>query len=205
MITINRAVARKIIETSKVAQKPRLIISISKSDYKPTVVERIEPVITEDDMRWVERAAPARSNQKKLSDECWAEYNELRIEQAKVANDIHDLIERNASKNEIADLYARVESFRPDLITLFERARHAEQYGALPAVQDKPIASLTDILLLEKQKRKLIDKRCKLQAKIKKGEVTNSSKVPEWQQDLDLAEIEYNDIDDRLKKMEGKA
>lgn len=204
MITINRTEAKQIIAASQTAKKPKLIISISKSDYKPTVVEKNEPVITDPNMEWVERV-PTRSNQKKLSDECWAEYNELRIEQAKVANEIHDLVERDASKKEIADLYARVESFRPDLITLFERARHAEQYGALPPVQDKPIASAADILSLKDQKRKLVDKRCKLQAKIKKGGSLNSPKVLEWQMEFDLAEIEYNDIDERLKKLEGKA
>ena len=137
-----------------------------------------------------------------LSDQCWAEYNTVRIERAKVSNKIAPLVASGASKEALSELHAEIESYRPELQRLFEVARHVDQYGVLPelkVVQQVP----SDIFSLKDQKRKLVDARCKLTKKLKQGSLKDH-KVIEWQLELDKANAEFNMVSDQLKKLEGK-
>lgn len=139
---------------------------------------------------------------KTLSDQCWAEYNTVRIEQAKVSNRIAPLVANGASKQELADLHAEIESYRPEMQRLFQVARHVDQYGVLPELKvEQQIPS--DVFSLKDQKRKLVDMRCKLAKKIKQGSL-KEHKLIEWQLELEQANAEFTMVDDQLKKLEGK-
>jgi hypothetical protein len=67
-----------------------------------------------------------------LVDQCWAEFNAELIERKKLSNQILPLITANASQEELRDLHTKIKSYQPVLEQLHKRARHAEQYGALP-------------------------------------------------------------------------
>lgn len=194
MLTINLNKVRKVIQDSEQKPKPKMKISFGDSGT-PDIPQ--QPKSVSESRRKVSEAKSP------LSEQCWNQYNELRIEQAKVANEIHELVANGADRKAIKDLYDRVESYRPDLISAFERARYVDQHGKLPVVTNS-VTPAADLYTLKDQKRKLIDKRCKLQRKIEKGKATNAPKLPEWEMELEHADMEYKSIDEQIKQLGGK-
>lgn len=196
MITVNLSNIDKLVEQAKKKAQPKLVIKVVKQSTeepapsKPPVPKK-QPAAEPE-----QKTAFDKFQRSALSQQCWSDFNDLRIEQAKEANKIHDLVASRASKDVIKALYEKVESYRPELIELYRRAKHVDQYGKLPEAQ-KPEGD--DIYSLKDQKRKLIDKRCKLQVKIKKGEATNAKKLTEWQLELEMANTEYKAVENKLK------
>lgn len=193
MLTLNLQEVQQKLQEIKQKPKPAISISIVPSDFKKPATDRLQE--------------PRSKSERKelLVNECWKNFNDIRIERAKLSNTINDLVESSAGTSELIDLYEKIESFRPALEKAFKIARHVEQYGELPAIADDPIAppvSTSDIFILKDKKRKLVDKRCKLQAKIKKGK--DPEQISMWQTDLDFAVLEYNEVDEQIKKLEGK-
>lgn len=192
-----------------VAPKAELSISFSEKNHvfansaKPWAKQLEKPLNALINELMKDELTPPRSEAKKfLSEQCWEEYNTVRIEQAQMSNRIALMVANGASKQELADLHAEIESYRPELQRLFHVARHVDQYGVLPELKvEKQMPS--DIFSLKDQKRKLVDVRCKLAKKIKQGSL-KEHKVIEWQLELEKANAEYNQVDEQLKKLEGK-
>lgn len=200
MITINLKEAREIIEAEKNRPKIKRVLvmgSVSQSLTSPPA-----PLQREKGETHIPITTPPRSQVKStLQAQCWAEFNELKIEQGKVSNTIGDVVASGANKAQLQELYAKIESYRPDLIRLFERARYVDQYGVLP--EEKKDAQLpTDIYGLKDQKRKLVDLRHKLGKKISTAK--KEDQRLDWEQKLALANTEYAVVDEQIKKMEGK-
>jgi hypothetical protein len=192
MITINLKEAREIIEAEKNRPKIKRVINLTPGP-SPKVEGKPHPQII---------PTPPRSEVKStLQAQCWAEFNDLKIEQGKVSNTIGDVVASGATRAQLQELYAKIESYRPDLIRLFERARYVDQYGVLP--EEKTAAQLpADIYGLKDQKRKLVDLRHKLSKKISTAK--REDQRLDWEQKLALANTEYAVVDEQIKKMEGK-
>jgi len=179
----NPARASKIIEAEKNKPRPKISIKQSTVDSPQSTVERPKP----------------QKETSALLAQCRAEYHALKLEQGQLSNTIAAAV---ANGDDLRELYARIESYRPELIKLYERMKHVEQYGELPVpkvVNEVPV----DIFLLKDQRKKLIDERCKLNAKIKRGHI-KEKKVQDWQMRLDVANAEYAYVDDKIKHLEGK-
>lgn len=176
------------------------MITIKLVNGKPVVPQNANQIreIPTKTLTNIKQHRPATSSQ-----QCWLDYNSLRIEQARVANGIHELISRRAGKEEIAAMYARIESYRDDLVKLYHDARYTEQHGKAPT-QPQPDKPKIEVALLKQQKRSLSDKRCKLQVKIEKGKATNSKNLVKWEEELAIANLEYDNLVQRIKEIEGK-
>jgi hypothetical protein len=210
MISFNTKEVLQQIEEDKLKPKPSIKIEIGKKKASPAPEYKItgglkpeQIVVNFDDIE----SSPETKVVSKSSivSKSWEEFNQAKLERAKLSNEISKLIDQGATRSELAQHYEKIVACEPELQELFDKARHVEQYGALPELktdeQEKPV----DIYSLKDERRKLIDKRCKLQKKIKIGEAKNPKKVIEWQLELDQANAHYNHIDEQIKKLEGKA
>ena len=139
-----------------------------------------------------------------LVSKCWHEFNELKIERNQLASQTWRMVEDGATTQDLKAHYEKIESFRPQLAQLFDSARHAERYGELPQEVKSENGQAVDITSLKYEKKKLTEKRSKLKAKIEKGRATQAPKLLEWELKLDRVEAEYDHLDERIKKMEGK-
>lgn len=200
MITINIARVHELVEEQKLKPAPKINISI---------VENTKVKLIAADKKWVDRkeidyeSIAQSETRSELRGELWKEYDEVMLERNKLSSQIYDMVEDGATQEQLKQHYDNIESYRPALQELFDRARHVDRYGKLPEPKAQENPSL-DLLTLKDQKKKLIDRRCKLQAKIKKGEAKNPDRVIAWQLELEQANAEYNHVDDQLKKLGSK-
>lgn len=141
-----------------------------------------------------------------LEQELWQEYNDqFVIPMKKLSSQIAHMVERGATQQELADHYASIESYRPGRIVLYDKIQHLKQYGQLPAAPE-PAEENLDPYFLKDRKKKLVDKRCKLNAKLKtSAKASKPEKILEWEQELAQANIEYSEVVEKIKQVEGKA
>lgn len=143
-----------------------------------------------------------------LVNEVWNDFNKELLERKKLSNQILPLLNRDGSQEELRELHTKIKSYQPVLEQLFKRARHVEQYGALPVERadasevEAKSASLDSMKL---KRKALIDERCKTKKKLEAPGIAKESKILEWQLKLDQANAEYALIDEQIKKLEGKA
>lgn len=208
MVTIDIEKAKAIIEEFKNRPKPKLVIVVSQTvDSPQSTVESLQSIVDSEqpiDHRPLTMDQPTTANEKTpdLVAQCRDEYNQLRIEQGKVSNTIAAAVAGGAGLAELKDLYAEIESYRPDLIKLHQRYKHVQQYGTLPVQQVVNEVSV-DIFKLKDSRKKLVDERCKLGIKIKGGHI-KEQKVLDWQLRLDEVNAEYDMLDTQIKNLEGK-
>lgn len=224
MITINLKEAHEIIQAQQATTKPKLHITFGtrttmpEPSNAPGAAPRKEACKEWCGMNYCDEngcvnrkrnAVEITEADKLLVDkspvlgEKWSDYNQLRIEQAKEANKIHELIDAGAPAEDLAELYQRVESFRPDLINLYEQAK-APAKQAAPAAEKTSATLPEDLLTLKDRKQKLSDKRCKLKVKIRKGSAASSPKLKEWELELEKSDAEYKAVEAQILKAEGK-
>lgn len=140
-----------------------------------------------------------------LVSKCWHDYNEVLIERKKLSSMIWRMVADGATTAQLKEHYEKIESYKSQLGELFDRARYAERTGQLPEViRDISTGQPADISSLKYEKKKKSEKRSKLKVKIERGRATNAPKLAEWELELDQVEAEYNNLEERIKKMEGK-
>lgn len=137
-----------------------------------------------------------------LKAQAWHEFNKVLLERKKLSSESYDLVEDGATNATIMEHYHKIKGYQPVLANLFDVARHVEQYGSVPE-EKKEDERPADIYSLKDQLRKLIDQRCKLNSKIKRGH-KSQAKVIEWQLELDIANAQYQEVDGKLKTLQGK-
>lgn len=143
-------------------------------------------------------------NASDLERQLWIEFNAIKTERNKASSQIWKMVENGATQAELAEHYELIESFRPGLIALYDKIQHVKQYGALPAAPEPEEENL-DPYYLKFRKKKLVDKRCKLRAKLKTSATPSKpAKILEWEQELALADMEYKEVEEKLKQIEGK-
>jgi hypothetical protein len=138
-----------------------------------------------------------------LVSKCWQEFNDVKLERNKLSSQTWKLVQDGATQEQLKTHYEKIESYRKQLTEIFDKARHAEQYGELPHVNKEDNGQRSDLASLKYEKKKLTEKRSKLRKKIELGKATNAPKLSEWELELDQADAEYNILDDKIKEMEG--
>lgn len=138
-----------------------------------------------------------------LRAQCQHEYNKTLLSRKALSNTINDAIERNASQNELRDLYEKIKAYQPVLENLFNRIRHVEQYGILPEgpAPGEPMS----IDQLKVKRKALVDEKSKTKKKLESPGTAKPAKILEWEQKIARANAEYDYIDEQIKKFEGKA
>ncbi|MBZ0245142.1 MAG: hypothetical protein K8H85_04270 [Cyclobacteriaceae bacterium] len=190
----------------------------SRADIRYVVVGKavlttpVKTKLSEDDKshivaREISSSIVSRVKEENASDlerQLWIEFNAIKTERNKASSQIWKMVENGATQAELAEHYELIESFRPGLIALYDKIQHVKQYGALPAAPE-PAEENLDPYFLKDRKKKLVDKRCKLRAKLRtRANPSKPAKILEWEQELALADMEYKEVEEKLKQIEGK-
>lgn len=115
------------------------------------------------------------------------------------------MVEGGASQDDLKDLYQKIEAFRIPLQQHYDKIAYVKQHGHLPEADTESVHEET-LFELKDKKRKLVDKRCKLQRKLTaSAKPSKPEQVANWELELEQATAEYNDVERRIKILEGKA
>lgn len=206
-LNVHETLKKAAIERAKPKPLPKIFIVKKAENSKPKPLP--SPVANNqiDKPNLIIKADVAELNtalKATLVDSLELEYNRVMTERKKLSSQIWKLVENGASREELAEHYQKIEDFRPQLQKLYDDIEYAKRYGQLPA---EPVTAQEDetIYSLKLKRKALIDKRCKLKAKIAKKASQKAAKYVEWELELEMADAEYTHIDTKIKVMEGKA
>lgn len=186
---------KKVLQKSEPEKKPEKSSSPKK---EISIKVSPDPAQVHRDAAIHEIKSGTRSD---LLTHAWAEYNKVSQERKKLSKQIGSMVESGATRAELKEHYHRINTLLQEGAEHYDRIQHIEQYGTLP----QPTMPDVDIILLKDKRKKLVDQRCKLAKKVEKGQATNHKRVMQWQLELDQANAEYLLVDERIKKLEGKA
>jgi len=141
---------------------------------------------------------PAKVNEVLLQD-LWAEFKSRKTDRAKLSNGYHQLLYEQVGSKILSGHYARIEAVSDELKEIYDKIRYVERYGELPE-PPKESQEETDIYKLKEEKRSLVNRRCKVAAKLKNTTKypSGSSKRQELQAYLDRMNIEYEQVQDKI-------
>jgi hypothetical protein len=134
------------------------------------------------------------------------EYLDVRMQRSKESSKIVSMVEAGAPQEDLRLQYEKIESYRSEIRSKYDQLSYYKQHGQLPArpVEEKETKTYT-LYELKDRKRKLIDRRCKLQAKLKpSGKPSKPFQIATWQMELDQSTAEYELICDEIKRLDGK-
>lgn len=133
------------------------------------------------------------------------EYADIRMERNKLSSQISIMVEGGATQEALKELYHKIEGYRGALQSHYDKIKYVKQHGQLPEIKSDAQSEET-LFELKDKKRRLIDKRCKLQSKLKvSAKPSKPVQIATWELELEQANAEYNDVEKRIKKMEGRA
>jgi len=196
MIKINVKQVLKEAEINRNKPKPLpKVKSVKVKSDVPIAGHQLDHIITDE-------ALPEKND---LLHSLEREYADVRMERNKLSSRICTLVEDGADQGILRDLYHKIESYRVPLQQHYDNIAYVKQHGHLPQVKHEPEHEAT-LYELKDQKRKLIDKRCKLLAKLKpSAKKPKPEQLASWQLELDQCNVMYQDVEVRIKKMEGRA
>ena len=138
------------------------------------------------------------------------EIDEIRIrkERAKLSNHYHQLEEDKAPIEDFARNYAAIESHTDELKRLWLRKKHVLSHGNDINRPVEKMSAETELILsnLKHQKRRLIDKKSKLNTKIKTahGTANPAKNEARWTQELQTVEMDIQILEKRIKQIDEK-
>jgi hypothetical protein len=131
------------------------------------------------------------------------EFADMRTERAKLSTHIYRLVENGASKTDLMEQYDKIEAYRVPLQQHYDKIAYVKLHGHLPEVATE--SKEETLFELKDKKRKLVDKRCKLSAKLKvSGKPSRPVQLASWQIELELATAEYQEVEKKIKQLEGR-
>lgn len=106
-------------------------------------------------------------------------------------------------RDERRALYHRIEAYRNELAAHYDNIAYVKIHGHLPQKREPPSTEET-IFSLRDHKRSLINRRDKLRRRIQIMATKDATKVPSLQLQLEQLDAEYDDVQARIKQLEGK-
>lgn len=200
MITIDVTEVLAAADKAKRSPKPVpeiRLVSGARLPRKKRVKKK--PVVVDPD---VEKALP--EPQSELLQSLYREFSALKVERNRLSTEIAHLVENGAPQERLKEQYDKIEGYRPRLQDLYDKIEYVSQHGELPVVPETPEEPET-LASLKLKKESLIDERYKLRKKLQKRVAKNPQRCIDWELRLAQADIEYQDICERIKQMEGKA
>jgi hypothetical protein len=221
---INVAKTLKQAEEQRKKSKPLPKITI-KRQSKP----KVQPVVAQ-----IEEKAPTVPLRERegLLDELQAEIRGYKIERAKLSSQIYPLVQQVATDlakesptlkkeflagrlpmPEIKEHYFKIQAWTDKAIVAYDKLRHVQQYGVLPApVEKKPISiengESMEAKAIHYEIRRLDDlvhkTRKKMEGKGLKKPV-KSDKVLEYREKIALAEARRYELKEKLKQLQYEA
>jgi hypothetical protein len=219
-------VAKTLQQAEEQRKKPKPLPKITiKRQAKPIV----QPVVAQ-----IEEKAPTVPLRERegLLDELQAEIRGYKIERAKLSSQIYPLVQQVAADlakesptlkkeflagrlpmPEIKEHYFKIQAWTDKAIVAYDKLRHVQQYGHLPApVEKKPISiengESMEAKAIHYEIRRLDDlvhkTRKKMEGKGLKKPV-KSDKVLEYREKIALAEARRYELKEKLKQLQYEA
>ncbi len=134
-----------------------------------------------------------------LIQELESELSTIKVQRAKLSTAISKMVNSGSSKNELGQLHTKIACFKKPIQEAYDKLEYVKKHGELPK---KKVTSESELQLKDK-KRKLVDLRSKLKKKLQmaEGKGNGNSKVLEWEQSLDRAELEYKEVEQKLAEI----
>lgn len=220
MITINFETLDERLEAYRAEQRPLRIVVKSAAQPAQAPPAAAKPELTDQDSEYITHQSidPRKEQPIPLIHQLENEKSALLVERNKLSSQIWKMVENGATQADLAEHYRKIEEYRPGLIALYDKIKHVKLHGELPSAPTSA-TNMDDIYQLKDLKKKLVDKRCKLKAKIDKVRGKQEYKVPggaevplsdkdtakvlEWQFELDQAEAEYTQVAEKLSLLNG--
>jgi hypothetical protein len=204
MIKLNVKQAIKDAEIARSRPKPAPVIKITGS----TPAKKEKPAAQKPNQsvqKVLQEAVLDRSRNDVKSDllrSLWTEYNAILTERNKLSTQIAHLVEDDADESRLMEQYNKIEGYRPGLQDLYDKIQYVQMHGHLPEAP-QTIEEPETIYSLKVKQKAIIDKRCKLKAKLAKKQAYNPNKYVEWELELEQANVLYNELTDKIKKLQG--
>lgn len=202
MITINIDEVRQKAEAKK-SHKPKIRIII------PEVIKEAEETVNEDIGKRVDEGVRSERTAAGLKDALLIDLDnqerDLRIERAKLSNQYLPMIKKEATMEELAHHYRKIEAISDEIRDVYNKREHVLKFGRLPGQEtanDK--IDHTNVLALKEQRRSLNDRISKTRKKIEKGKATNSPRLAEWELYVDQMEAERSIVQSRIKELSNE-
>jgi hypothetical protein len=199
MIVINIDKVRQEA-AAKAIHKPEIRIIM------PEVHEQAESNVSDEIVATLEKKHESDKRDISLKDALINDLNnqerDLRIERAKLSNKYLPMIEVDASMDELAHHYRKIEAISDEIRDVYNKREHVLRFGRLPenGSAQKSIDH-TNILALKEQRRSLNNRIHKTQKKITLGKAKKSPKLTDWQLYLDKMEAEREVVISRIKEL----
>jgi hypothetical protein len=220
-----------VAKTLKQAEEQR---KKSKPLPKITIKRQSKPKVQSAECRVVPEKAPTVPLRERegLLDELQAEIRGYKIERAKLSSQIYPLVQQVATDlakesptlkkeflagrlpmPEIKEHYFKIQAWTDKAIVAYDKLRHVQQYGVLPApVEKKPISiengESMEAKAIHYEIRRLDDlvhkTRKKMEGKGLKKPV-KSDKVLEYREKIALAEARRYELKEKLKQLQYEA
>jgi hypothetical protein len=171
--------------------------------------------------------APAVSSKKDLLlKELWDEMGVIKKERAIMSSRTHEIVTAVHARilrdegpvnardfmggklpdKAIRDQYAEIQAYTDSLMQLYDKIKHVEKFGDLPAAAEPVSGSESnDVSALRWELTRLKDLICKTKRKIAVGKAKNPSRIPQWEEKLALAEAQRDDVRAKIKKLQYDA
>ncbi len=206
LLNIDETLKRAAIERAKPKPTPKVVFKKSTRKQVPPARPTTKPEIKAFPQISIKAdiSAAKESLKTQVLNSMELEYNQVMTERKKLSSQIWKMVENGATREELEQHYTRIESYRPSLQKIYDDMEYIKLHGEVPRLQETAQEPET-IPSLKLKRKALIDKRCKLKAKMAKKVSQKPTKYVEWELELEIADVEYNDIDKRIKILEGKA
>jgi hypothetical protein len=108
--------------------------------------------------------------------------------------------------SELKDHYAKIQAYIEQGTAVFDKIRHVDQYGTLPAAAPVLLReSDTQVDAVHHEIRRLDDLIYKTNKKLTTGKPKNKERIGTWREKLALAEARRDDLKHKLKTMQYEA
>lgn len=135
----------------------------------------------------------------------WQQMHDLKVARARLSNQLPGMYRRRAGEGQLMSMAKKINSYTDDMKVVYDNIRAVKQTGRLPAPEPKsqdPLKS-QDLVKLKKYRRSLVDKKCKLKAKLRPSAKNpkNPSRRTDWQVELDRVEAMHREVCSKIKEL----
>lgn len=115
-----------------------------------------------------------------------------------------EFMKGNVPAAELQEHYSRIQACTDRAIRLADQIKHVEKYGELPIEREVSLSSdIDNIGALKIQLIKLKDLISKTKKKLAGGTAKNPARIVMWQEKLDHATAQRNEVWEKIKRIQG--
>lgn len=134
-------------------------------------------------------------------------FRELKIQRNKLSSTIASQLCSGATQEQLKNLYDEIESFRPEMMKIYDQIAYVKRHGQLPS---EPQAEITpsqesDLYALKYRAKMLQNQRYKYKKKLApSAKPPTQASIQKWSQKLQMIEAEYEQIRQQIQQINGE-